>query len=105
MARGKLILYGCGDFLDDYEGVSGYQAYRDDLGSIYLATLELGTGKLLCLSMIPTQIKRFRVNRASLPDVRWLQDTLNREGERLGTQVELTPEQILTLRWEEFLGR
>ncbi len=104
VARGKLILYGCGDFLDDYEGVSGYEAYRDDLGSIYLATLELGTGKLLCLSIIPKQIKRFRVNRASLPDLRWLQDTLNREGERLGTQVELTPEHNLTLRWEEFFG-
>ena len=97
--RDKLILYGCGDFLDDYEGVSGYEAYRDDLGSIYLATLELGTGKLLSLPMIPTQIKRFRVNRASLPDVLWLQDTLNREGKRLGTQVELTPEHTLTLRW------
>jgi poly-gamma-glutamate capsule biosynthesis protein CapA/YwtB (metallophosphatase superfamily) len=29
--RGKLILYGCGDFIDDYEGIAGYQEYRDDL--------------------------------------------------------------------------
>jgi len=29
--QGKLILYGCGDFLNDYEGISGYEAYGDDL--------------------------------------------------------------------------
>jgi len=29
--RGKLILYGCGDFIDDYEGIKGYEAFRDDL--------------------------------------------------------------------------
>jgi len=26
----RLILYGCGDFIDDYEGISGYERHRDD---------------------------------------------------------------------------
>jgi poly-gamma-glutamate capsule biosynthesis protein CapA/YwtB (metallophosphatase superfamily) len=26
--RGKLILYGCGDFINDYEGIGGYEHYR-----------------------------------------------------------------------------
>ena len=25
--RDKLILYGCGDFLNDYEGIGGYQPF------------------------------------------------------------------------------
>nr|WP_298377384.1 CapA family protein [uncultured Bradyrhizobium sp.] len=29
--RDRLILYGCGDFLNDYEGIRGYERYRDDL--------------------------------------------------------------------------
>src|SRR5262249_7836262 len=29
--RNRLILYGCGDFLNDYEGIRGYERYRDDL--------------------------------------------------------------------------
>jgi hypothetical protein len=33
--RGKLILYGCGDCIDDYEGITGHQAYRDDLLLLY----------------------------------------------------------------------
>jgi hypothetical protein len=29
--RDKPILYGCGDFLNDYAGISGQEAYRGDL--------------------------------------------------------------------------
>jgi len=29
--RERLILYGCGDFLNDYEGIRGYERYRGDL--------------------------------------------------------------------------
>src|SRR6187399_3323061 len=36
--RGGLILYGCGDFINDYEGIRGYEAYRDELRLLYLAT-------------------------------------------------------------------
>ena len=98
--QGKLILYGCGDFLSDYEGIRGYESYRDDLGLLYSATLEVATGKLVSLLMMPTQLQRLQVNRASLPDIYWLRDILNREGKNLGTQVELIPDNNLALRWE-----
>jgi poly-gamma-glutamate synthesis protein (capsule biosynthesis protein) len=97
--RGKLILYGCGDFLDDYEGIGGYESYRDDLGLIYLPELELGTGKLVSLRLVPVQVRQFRLHRASLADVQWLRDTLNREGKRWQTGTELTAERILALKW------
>src|SRR5262249_46311794 len=29
--RDRLVLYGCGDVIDDYEGIGGYERYRDDL--------------------------------------------------------------------------
>ena len=32
--KGRLILYGCGDFLNDYEGISGEEEYRSDLTSL-----------------------------------------------------------------------
>ena len=40
--RGKPILYGCGDFLNDYEGIAGYEAYRGDLVLMYLVTFATG---------------------------------------------------------------
>jgi poly-gamma-glutamate synthesis protein (capsule biosynthesis protein) len=50
--------------------------------------------------MTPTQIKHFRVNRASGDDAMWLRDILNREGKRLGTKVELNKDNTLTLKWD-----
>ncbi len=47
--RGKLILYGAGDFLNDYEGIEGNEGYRDDLALDVLPTFESGTGRLVRL--------------------------------------------------------
>jgi len=97
--QGKLILYGCGDFLNDYEGIAGYEAYHDDLGLMYFASMERSTGKLVCLQMTPTRIKNFKVNRASREEALWLREVLNREGEEFGTWVELNEDNALMLRW------
>jgi poly-gamma-glutamate capsule biosynthesis protein CapA/YwtB (metallophosphatase superfamily) len=87
--EGKLILYGCGDFLDDYEGISGYEDFRSDLALMYFAVVEPGTGRLVDLCLTPMQIRRFKLCRASLQDAEWLRDTINRASRRFGFQAEL----------------
>ena len=96
----KLILYGCGDFINDYEGISGHEEFRANLSLMYFVTVDPSTGKLGQLKMIPTQMRRFRVNRASSEATLWLKDTLNREGVRFGTQVILDKENALLMRWD-----
>jgi poly-gamma-glutamate synthesis protein (capsule biosynthesis protein) len=98
--KGKLIIYGCGDFLNDYEGISGYEYFRDDLGLMYFVSVDPSTGKLVYLRMVPTQIKHFKVNRASREDTLRLKDSLNREGKKFGTRVELNDDNMLTLQWD-----
>jgi poly-gamma-glutamate synthesis protein (capsule biosynthesis protein) len=97
--KGCLILYGCGDFLNDYEGIPGYESFRGDLGLMYFVDVNPWDGRLIDLRMIPTQIRRFRVNRASEVDSKWLEDLLNREGKRLDTRVTRSVEKILTLQF------
>ncbi len=98
--KDRLILYGCGDFLNDYEGISGYEEFRADLSLMYFATVEPSTGKLLGLQMTPTRIRRFKVIRASKVDTLWLKDTLNREGATFGTKVKVGKNNRLTLQWD-----
>ncbi len=98
--RGKLILYGCGDFLNDYEGISGYEDFRGDLALMYFASLDSSTGKLVSLAMTPLQIRQFRLNRASRVDAERLMDTLSREGKKFGTGVRLEPDETLSLVWD-----
>jgi poly-gamma-glutamate capsule biosynthesis protein CapA/YwtB (metallophosphatase superfamily) len=99
--RNKLVLYGCGDFVNDYEGIEGYEEFRGDLSLMYFASLDPSTGNLIRLEMVPTQMRRFRVRIASDSHATWLKDTLNREGRRFGTRVEITKEdQSLFLLWK-----
>jgi len=97
--RDKAIVYGCGDFLNDYEGIGGYEAFRSDLGLMYFPTVHVPTGKLVGFSLTPTRIRHFRVNRADERDAQWLGDMLNREGRALGTRVERQIGGALGLRW------
>ncbi len=99
--QGKLVLYGCGDFLDDYEGIGGYEQYRGDLGLMYFAKLDPATGRLLSLLMTPTQIRQFSVTRAKPADAAWIAGILNREGKQFGTGVEMTEGNRLRLTWRE----
>ena len=95
--HGRSILYGCGDLLTDYEGIRGNEAYRGDLGLLYLATFGDG-GALDGLEMVPTRMHRFRVTQAGPKEVRWLATALARSGEVLGTSVAIEG-QRLKLRW------
>ncbi len=98
--RHKLILYGCGDFLNDYEGISGHEEFRGDLALMYFATVDPTTGKLLALHMTPTRTRRFQITRASRNDAVWLTDTLNKEGISFGVQIKLTKDNRLRLKWK-----
>ena len=93
------ILYGCGDFLTDYEGIGGREEFRDDLVLMHFVTIDASAGRLVRLEMTPLQIRRFRLNRVSKEDGRWLRDTLDRECAKLGGRVESTADDRLALGW------
>jgi poly-gamma-glutamate capsule biosynthesis protein CapA/YwtB (metallophosphatase superfamily) len=38
--RRKLVLHGCGDFINDYEGIEGHERYRGELAAMYLPRLD-----------------------------------------------------------------
>lgn len=97
--RGKLILYGCGDFLNDYEGIAGYEEYRSHLVLMYFVKLDVVTGCLLALEMTPLKIKRFRLHKADSQDAHWLREMLHHEGQRLGTRVTSGGDNRLALQW------
>jgi poly-gamma-glutamate capsule biosynthesis protein CapA/YwtB (metallophosphatase superfamily) len=85
--RHRPILYGCGDFLNDYEGISGHESFRPELALMYFPTFD-AAGGLERLSLTATRIGRFRVNLASEEEAIWLAAKLEHEGRRFGTRVE-----------------
>ena len=87
--RGRAILYGCGDFLNDYEGIGGHESFRPELCLMVFATLDAADGAVRELALVPMRVRRFRLQRATAEEAGWLQRTLDRESGELGTRVEL----------------
>ncbi|WP_043265109.1 CapA family protein [Streptomyces sp. CT34] len=96
--RGKLVLHGCGDFVDDYEGITGFERYRDDLRPLYLVSLEPDTGRLHELRIVLFQAHRMRLRYAGPDDCRWLAALLDRIGNGFRPCAVRTAEAALTLR-------
>jgi poly-gamma-glutamate capsule biosynthesis protein CapA/YwtB (metallophosphatase superfamily) len=96
--RDKLVLYGCGDFIDDYEGIGGHEEFRDDLRLLYFVSVEPGTGALAGLRMVPVQARRMRLEPASRSDAEWLRGVLDRCSRGFGILIDLEPDGALVLR-------
>jgi poly-gamma-glutamate capsule biosynthesis protein CapA/YwtB (metallophosphatase superfamily) len=94
--RDRLILHGCGDFIDDYEGIPGYEQYRDDLRIAYFVTLAADTGELTDLRMVPLLARRMRLEPAPPEDRSWLHTTLDRIS--YGAHLTLGADGTLALR-------
>jgi poly-gamma-glutamate capsule biosynthesis protein CapA/YwtB (metallophosphatase superfamily) len=85
--KDKLVLYGCGDFITDYEGISGYEQFRDDLVLMYFPRIDADTGELRALHMTPLQIRKLQLVRASANDCDWLRDRLATVSRGFGCDV------------------
>jgi poly-gamma-glutamate capsule biosynthesis protein CapA/YwtB (metallophosphatase superfamily) len=95
--RGGLILYGCGDLVNDYEGIGGHALYRDELRLLFLATVHPETG-LLDLRMAPLRARRMRLQHATRDERWWLAAVLDRISRDLDTRVACDSEGMLHAR-------
>src|SRR5213080_802456 len=97
--KGRLILYGCGDFLTDYEGISDYEMFRGDLALMYLIELDSRSGELIAARLVPMHMRRFKLERAPGTDAEWLCNLLNKLGAQFSTGARLDKDSSLRLEW------
>ena len=92
--KGKLIIYGCGDFIDDYRVMS----YRNDLSAIWQVSVketanssDETTLQLKQLKIHPTRIDRFQVKalEGHEDDFSWVNNKIVALSADLGTAISL----------------
>jgi poly-gamma-glutamate capsule biosynthesis protein CapA/YwtB (metallophosphatase superfamily) len=96
--HGRLILYGAGDLINDYEGIGGYEEFRPELSLIYLPKLAK-SGSFESMLLIPMRMRRFRLNRATEEERNWLLHLLERESR--GLQFEIAKDGLIAARPKE----
>jgi poly-gamma-glutamate synthesis protein (capsule biosynthesis protein) len=95
--KGRLVLYGCGDFLTDYEGIGGYERFTSDISLAYFATVDPFSGMMKKLDLIPFRQRRFRLVRASKRDAERVRDLLRREGRRFNSRFHIAKNGVLSV--------
>jgi poly-gamma-glutamate synthesis protein (capsule biosynthesis protein) len=96
--RDRLVLYGCGDLINDYEGIGGHERFRGDLRLLYLVRLD-PAGGLDELQMVPFQSRQLRLRHATEQDARWLHRVLRTACSGFGSRVDLALDaSLLVLR-------
>jgi poly-gamma-glutamate synthesis protein (capsule biosynthesis protein) len=94
LAGDGLVLHGCGDLVNDYEGIGGYEEYRGDVRVLHLATLDAASGRLEELQLVPFRSRRLRLEHATGEETRWLATVLDRACHSLGTPVQLVDDRL-----------
>lgn len=84
--KGRLILYGAGDFITDYEGIRGYEEYRGDLTCMYFISFFCRGG--MKVQIVPVRVKNFQVIRPSWDENDWLLKTLQQASARFSLQIK-----------------
>ena len=99
---GRLILYGCGDFINDYEGIGGYEEFAPDLSLLYLADVDSASGNLRRLRAAPFQIYGMRLNDADSQRRAWLAAMI--EDPARGGGLRVQQDGLLDLHWQDESG-
>jgi poly-gamma-glutamate synthesis protein (capsule biosynthesis protein) len=94
----KLILYGAGDFINDYEGIGGHENYRSELTLMYFPKINRQSGDLMQLLMVPMEIKKFSLHKANNDEAEWMTNTLNRESLLQNERISMNKNDHLVLK-------
>ena len=85
MHRGSLILYGCGDLLNDYEGIGGHEAFPARTVLAHVVDIDPERARAVSCRMRPYEIRRMRLGRAGQGAAERIGEILERECAALGT--------------------
>jgi poly-gamma-glutamate synthesis protein (capsule biosynthesis protein) len=97
---GKLVLHGCGDLVNDYEGITPHGRQRSDLGCLYGVTLDGASSRLAGLEIVPLQLRRFRLTHPQPAVRQWLYRLLAPGYQAMGTRIETSSQGHWRLRWD-----
>lgn len=92
--RQHLICHGCGDFVNDYEGIRGHEAYRAHVSLMYFPSLNRH-GELTTLKIVPTQMKQLRLQYAAEDDSEWIARVLEKESGDYGLHFSVAESSTL----------
>ncbi len=98
--KGKPIIYGCGDFINDYEGIGGQELFRGDISMMFFIAFDTTGWKLQNVILIPLIKHQFTLKKPSVKDYKFIEAKLNLMGEQFKNRVISKNKTAFSLQWE-----
>ncbi len=95
----KPVLYGCGDFINDYEGIETKQFFRDDISMMYLITLNTNSKDLIDVTLVPLIKYQFSLKNPSEEDIKQVESILNQMEIKFRKKVKNDKNTAFSLKW------
>jgi len=88
--KGKAILYGSGDFVNDYEGIGGRERFRPWYAPMYFLTFDLHSRQVERVEIELLRVRRLQLIRSTAEDRQWLGARLNEFGKEFAATFEIS---------------
>ena len=97
--RGRLILYGCGDLINDYEGIGPEGPWDASAVCLYFARLSAASGTLQELEIVPMRLRRFQLTPADAAAQEQLRQLFHAAQAPLSSRVQVRDDGRWLLDW------
>lgn len=99
--KGKPIIYGCGDFINDYEGIGGQEVFRGDISMMFFIAFDTPGRKLQSVTLVPLIKHQFSLKKLSVKDLEFIEAKLNLMGGQFETRVISKNKTAFSLQWDK----
>lgn len=102
--QGKLILYGCGDLINDYEGIGREGPYDPAAVCLWFARIARESGFLQGLEIVPLRLRRLQLARADADARHSLRNLLLHDSDQFGIALAEQPDGSWRVDWRDGAG-
>lgn len=95
----KPVLYGCGDFINDYEGIDAQQIFREDISMMFFITLNTTSRELINVTLVPLIKYQFSLKNPSIDDIKHMESDLNQMEKQFKSRVKRNQKDAFSLQW------
>ena len=99
--RGRLIIHGCGDLINDYEGIGRHGLHDPSAVCLWFAHIARDSGRLLTLEVVPLRLRRLQLVRADADARSGLRGLLLHDSARTGVTLDDQPDDSWRAGWRD----
>ena len=82
------VFYGCGDLINDYEGITNNNEFKNDLALMYFVTLDSKSREIKYIELVPMERRKFSLHYCNNENSEYLLQLIKNQSAPFNTQFK-----------------